>query len=248
MKSINTPRQTLDLGGSAALSTPIIVLDNACAGYGNKTVLHHVSLSVQSGEFVAITGRNGSGKSTLIKLILGDLEAQEGKISVMGTFMDSDVNRRRVQSHIGYLAQMQKDPAIAISVEESVLLGRWGSGFSWLRRSTHEDRQAALQRLDLVGIAHLAHRDIRRLSGGQRQRVGLARALVRDPSLLLMDEPTTYLDKETKHELMSQIYSLHEKLGLTTIVVTHEEIPGKDFRRVLHLEEGLLCPEVAHHD
>ncbi len=248
MKEINTPGQALEREDSTAPLDWIILLERASAGYGNKTVLHHVSLSVRSGEFVAITGRNGSGKSTLIKLILGDLENREGKISVMGIPMDSDVNRRKVQSRIGYLAQMQKDPAIAISVEESVLLGRWGSSFSWIRRSSHEDREAALQRLDLVGIAHLAHRDIRRLSGGQRQRVGLARALVRNPSLLLMDEPTTYLDAETKYDLMKQIYSLHEKLGLTTIVVTHEEIPGKEFGRVLHLEEGLLCSEEAQYD
>ena len=248
MKHINTPGQALEREGSTAPLDWIILLENASAGYGNKTVLHHVSLSVRSGEFVAITGRNGSGKSTLIKLILGDLENREGKISVMGIPMDSDVNRRRVQSRIGYLAQMQKDPAIAISVEESVLLGRWGSSFSWIRRSSHEDREVARQRLDLVGIAHLAHRDIRRLSGGQRQRVGLARALVRNPSLLLMDEPTTYLDAETKYDLMKQIYSLHEKLGLTTIVVTHEEIPGKEFGRVLHLEEGLLCSEEVQYD
>jgi ABC-type Mn2+/Zn2+ transport system ATPase subunit len=248
MKNNETPGQASNPKNSTYPNKRIIVLDNACAGYGSKTVLHQISLSVQSGEFIAITGRNGSGKSTLLKLILGDIEAQKGAISVMGTPMDSDTNRRKVQSRIGYLAQMQKDPAIAISVEESVLLGRWGSSFSWLKRSTHEDRAAALQRLDLVGIAHLAHRDIRRLSGGQRQRVALARALVRDPSLLLMDEPTTYLDSETKHALMSQIYSLHEKLGLTTIVVTHEEIPGKEFERILHLEEGRLHPQEAQDD
>jgi len=154
--------------------------------------------------------------------------------------MDSPANRRRVQLRIGYLAQVQRDPAIAISVEESVLLGRWGSNFRWLNRSTDEDRKIVLEGLELVDMAHLGQRDVRTLSGGQRQRVALARALVRQPQLVLMDEPTTYLDAETKEDLMNRIYSLHQKLGITTVVVTHEDFPSQFFDRVLIIQDGRL--------
>ena len=233
MKGINTPGFALD---------PAFFFDKATAGYGSTLVLKEISLSVQKGELVGIAGRNGSGKSTLIKLILGEIEARQGLVQVLGTAMDSQANRRNVQLRIGYLAQAQRDPAIAISVEESVLLGRWGSNFSWMNRSTDEDRRIALEGLELVDMAQLAHRDIRTLSGGQRQRVALARALVRQPQLVLMDEPTTYLDAETKEDLMNRIYSLHQKLGITTVVVTHEDFPSQFFDRVLRIQDGMLRP------
>ena len=219
---------------------PVVNLSQVAAGYGTSLVLDTVSLSVQKGELIGISGRNGSGKSTLIKLILGEIEARQGLVHVLGTTMDSQANRRSVQLNIGYLAQSQRDPSIAISVEESVLLGRWGSNFSWLKRSTGYDRIIAKEKLELVGMAALARRDIRTLSGGQRQRVSLARALVRQPKLVLMDEPTTYLDAETKEELMQSIYSLHAELGITMIVVTHETFSSRFFDRMLLIQNGTL--------
>jgi len=219
---------------------PAVYFDQVSAGYGTSLVFDTLSLSVRKGELLGIAGQNGSGKSTLIKLILGEVQARQGLVKVLGTTMDTQVNRRSVQLRIGYLAQLQSDPAIAISVEESVLLGRWGSDFSWMKRSSNEDRRIALERLELVGIPHLAHRDIRTLSGGQRQRVALARALVRQPQLVLMDEPTTYLDAETKEDLMNRIYSLHAELGITLVVVTHEAFPSRYFDRVLLISNGNL--------
>lgn len=226
---------------SDALET-VVDFDQVAAGYGTSLILEKVSLSVRKGELLGIAGRNGSGKSTLIKLILGEVEARQGLVKVLGTTMDSQANRRSVQLNIGYLAQVQHDPSIAICVEESVLLGRWGSEFSWLKRSTKEDRNIAMEKLELVGMAHLARRDIRTLSGGQRQRVALARALVRQPQLVLMDEPTTYLDAETKEDLMNRIYSLHAEIGITLVVVTHEDFPCRFFDRVLHIQDGNLYP------
>ena len=104
---------------------PLVTLTQVAAGYGAALVLDTVSLSVDKGELIGISGRNGSGKSTLIKLILGEIEARQGLVEVLGTPMDSQANRRSVQLNIGYLAQSQRDPSIAISVEESVLqIGR----------------------------------------------------------------------------------------------------------------------------
>ncbi len=221
---------------------PVVTLTQVAAGYGAALVLDTVSLSVEKGELIGISGRNGSGKSTLIKLILGEIEARQGLVEVLGTPMDTQANRRSVQLNIGYLAQSQRDPSIAISVEESVLLGRWGSNFAWMKRSTGHDRKIAREKLELVGMASLARRDIRTLSGGQRQRVSLARALVRQPKLVLMDEPTTYLDAETKEDLMQSIYSLHAELGITMIVVTHETFSSEFFDRMLFIQDGTLLP------
>lgn len=220
----------------------VVTFSQVSAGYGNTLVLDKASLSVAKGELIGITGRNGSGKSTFIKLILGEIEAQQGLVNVLGTTMDSQANRRSVQLNIGYLAQVQRDPSIAISVEESVLLGRWGSNFSWMKRSTDEDRKIAREKLELVGMVHLARRDIRTLSGGERQRAALARALVRRPQLVLMDEPTTYLDAETKEDLMNRIYSLHTELGITMIVVTHEDFSFRFFDRSLRIQNGTMLP------
>lgn len=222
-------------------SAQVIRLCKVDAAYGVKTVLHGVSLSVGRGELVAVTGPNGSGKSTLLKIISGMLAATGGTVSVLGRSMDNPTDRQRVQRNIGYLSQVQNDPEIAVSVVESVLLGLWGTRFSWLKRPTDEDRREAMKRLELVGMEKLAHRDIRTLSGGQRQRMALARALVRDPELLLMDEPTTYLDAQAKDDLMRSIGCLHDALGFTTLLVSHEAISGRVFDRTLRIENGVLA-------
>lgn len=218
----------------------VVRLQDVTAAYGSKRVLHHVSLQVNHGEMVAITGPNGSGKSTLLKLLSGNLEAIQGAVTVLGQSMESKIGRQRVQRSIGYLMQIQRDPEIAVSVQESVLLGLWGDRFSWMRRAAATDRQETLNRLALVGMERLAHRDIRTLSGGQRQRVALARALVRDPALLLMDEPTTYLDAEAKEDLLQRIGELHDRLGFTSLMVNHGPLPERLFDRILRIEEGRL--------
>ncbi len=223
----------------------VVRLQDVTAAYGFKRVLHHVSLQVNHGEMVAITGPNGSGKSTLLKLLSGNLEAIQGAVTVLGQSMESKIGRQRVQRSIGYLMQIQRDPEIAVSVQESVLLGLWGDRFSWMRRAAATDRQETLNRLALVGMERLAHRDIRTLSGGQRQRVALARALVRDPALLLMDEPTTYLDAEAKEDLLQRIGELHDRLGFTSLMVNHGPLPERLFDRILRIEEGRLIETKA---
>ena len=216
----------------------IITLDQVEAGYGKDPVIHNVSFSVESGTFVVIIGPNGGGKSTLLKLLCGALSPTSGTVTVLNTPLNCEAAKRCVRIQIGYLSQIQQDPKIAISVLESVLIGRWGSSFSWLHRCKKEDYQAAWDTLELIGAQHLATKDIRTLSGGQRQRIALARALVRKPPLLLMDEPTTYLDPESKDEFIQLIRSLHKELHITMITVTHEHMPLMKYDRLLKIEDG----------
>lgn len=237
----------------------VIALSGVHAGYGSTRVLHDFSLTVHRGELVGVVGPNGSGKTTLLKVLLGLVEPTGGRVEILGRTISGgretgrrtrDMNgslrrrlarreRARVRRTIGYLPQLQAPPALPITVDEAVLLGRWGR-YSWLRRPDSEDRRIAAECLEMVGMAELARRDLKTLSGGQRQRTSLARALARRPEMLLMDEPTTYLDKSAKADLMVRIIDLHELLGITTIMVTHEEVPGRDFDRVLRMEEGYL--------
>lgn len=231
-----------------------IVLSHIAAGYDSVPVLRDVSLKVAPGELVGVIGPNGSGKTTLLKVLLGLLAPSQGTVEILGrviggggpadrpgrgTRRRAAAERSHVRRLIGYLPQLHAPPAIPVTVRETVLLGRWGH-FAWLNRPGAEDRAVVDECLELVGMRELSGRDLKTLSGGQRQRTSLARALARRPRMLLMDEPTTYLDRHAKEDLMVRILELHEMLGITTIMVTHEEIPGRSFDRVLRMEAGCL--------
>ena len=219
---------------------PLIRLQGVSGGYNGKAVLHEVSLAVRRGELVGIVGPNGAGKSTLLKILLGLLTPMSGTMEMFGRRIRDAGDRAWMQKRIGYLAQIQEPPAIPVTVADTVLLGRWGRSFAGLRRPGAADREVVRRHLELTGIAELAKRDLRSLSGGQRQRAALARALAREPELLLMDEPTTYLDKHARNDLMRRILDIHSESGITMLLVTHVELPGREFDRVLHLDEGLL--------
>ncbi len=218
----------------------MVELRGATAGYGTRTVLRAIDLTIAQRSFVVITGANGSGKSTLLKVIGGTLPARGERLEVQGIPLDCEANRRRVRRSIGYLAQSQSAPRFAVTVLESVLLGRWGASFGFFRRSGAADWKASREALALTGTLELADRDIRTLSGGQRQRIALARALVRKADVVLMDEPTTFLDPDSKIGFVNLVRNLHEELGITVIMVSHEPIAVREGDRVLTLEDGNL--------
>lgn len=194
---------------------PIIELAGVTAGYNGSRVLEDVDLKIMPGDFVGLLGPSGSGKTTLLRTVLGAVEVQSGLVLVNGKSVRGRRNRA------GYVPQLETiDWNFPVTVEETVLMGRTMSNslFPWFRRQERELAQDMMQRL---GIDNLAKRHIRQLSGGQQQRVFLARALVSNPELLLLDEPTSGVDLKTRDDVMHLLHDLNHA-GVTIVMTTHE--------------------------
>jgi ABC-type Mn2+/Zn2+ transport system ATPase subunit len=223
---------------------PAILLRDVTAGYGHQLVLDSVSLVVGRRESVAILGENGAGKTTLLRLILGLVQPWSGSIEIEGKAVESEADRRWARQRIGYVMQGSVPGKLPISVEDAVLLGRWGKAFSYLTRPSKQDRAAATRMLELVGIEDLKRRDCRELSGGQVQRLNIARALVREPGILLLDEPTTHLDRNAQAALVDLLRSIRQTLGLAMVVVSHDEDQARSLAdRAYRVSDLALTPD-----
>jgi ABC-type Mn2+/Zn2+ transport system ATPase subunit len=199
---------------------PLIAVEDVSLGYGRRPVLRHVSLSVYAGEFLGIVGPNGSGKSTLLKALLGLLPPLSGRVQwgAVGSATDR-TSASRLQ--YGYVPQRDTvDPLFPLSVRQIVAMGRYGR-VGLFRRLRKPDWEAVDEALARVGIQDLARRGYGQLSGGQRQRTLIARALVAEPDLLVLDEPTNGMDLASEHALLELIRQLHEANDLTVLMVTH---------------------------
>lgn len=191
---------------------PILEYQDVCFAYDREEVLHNVSLQVSEGDLVAVVGPNGGGKSTLIRLALGLLQPTRGTVRVFGT--SPERSRRRV----GYVPQqLEFDPEFPVRAVDVVLMGRVERHLVGPYRRA--DRRAAEQALQRVGVADLAGRALRALSGGERQRVMIAQALVTEPDLLLLDEPTASVDSVVEHEIYELLKVLNEEI--TVVVISH---------------------------
>lgn len=222
-------------GGSPSdLSEPVIRIRDLSFSYGEAPVLERVCLEIHDGEFVGLVGPNAGGKSTLLKLILGLLEPDYGEIQVLGR-----VPRRAIRQ-VGYVTQFPTFPRdFPISVEQVVLTGRLGSGpmLGWYRAA---DRAAAQRVLAEVEASDLAARRIGTLSGGQLQRVLLARALVDEPRLLILDEPTANIDQRMEGDIFDLLARLNARL--TILVVSHDIAFISGYvDRVACLNRTLVC-------
>ena len=212
----------------------MIELQKVCAGYGGRAVLHEVSLTAPDGQVTALVGPNGSGKTTLLRVIAGQLPLTGGSISVNGH--TAAENRRAFARVAAYLPQTRSVPAI--TVETLVGHGRFPYlGLS--RRMRPEDRQAVARAMALTGVDRWAGRDLRTLSGGERQRVYIAMALAQDTPVILLDEPTTYLDLGRQFELLELVRSL---TGKTVLLVLHDlTLALRYCDRLAVLEQGRLA-------
>jgi len=210
-------------GNATDVRPPAILLEGVSAGYGSQLVLDSVDLLLPRGQSIAVFGENGAGKTTLLKLILGLIKPWSGTVEVAGRRIESEADRRWLRQRIGYVPQGSIPGKLPITVQDAVLLGRWGKAFSYLKRPNKHDREAASRMLELVGIADLGHKDCRELSGGQIQRMNIARALVREPEILLLDEPSTYLDKSSQTALAELLCKIRQCLQLSIVVVSHDE-------------------------
>ncbi|MEZ5534983.1 MAG: ABC transporter ATP-binding protein [Thiolinea sp.] len=219
----------------------IITLRDVSFAYDNVPVLDNVSLEVADKEFLGIIGPNAGGKSTLLKLILGLLKPQSGSIRILGK------NPRQQRRMIGYVPQY---PAFSrdfpITVRQAVLLGRLGTG-RLMGRYTEKDYQAVDQALAEVEAENLSERLIGALSGGQLQRVLLARALVSDPQILILDEPTANIDMRLESDIFDHLKRLNERMSI--IVVSHDIAFISDYvHRVACLNRTLVCHHTSQID
>jgi len=189
-----------------------VELNNISLKYNEQYVLKDINLSIEEKDFMAIIGPNGGGKSTLLKIILGILTPDTGEVKVFGR------KPKQAKDLVGYLPQnISFDPDFPINVYETVLTGRYHGLFKGYNQ---KDKQAVLNTLKDVEMHDLKDQQISRLSGGQMQRVFIARAIVRGPKLLLMDEPMASIDPEMQnsfYKLMSQL-----KNQMAIVLVSHD--------------------------
>jgi ABC-type Mn2+/Zn2+ transport system ATPase subunit len=189
--------------------TALVRFDHATLGYGRRVILSDLTFDIPEGDFLGLVGPNGSGKTTILRAILGTLAPLSGMVT------------RDDRLRFGYVPQRdQVDYGFPLRVMDVVLMGRYdrvGVG----RRPAREDRAHSLAALEAVGIRDLAREPLIRLSGGQKQRTLIARALVGEPSLLVLDEPTTGMDLVATTQILGLVRELHERRGLTVLMVSH---------------------------
>jgi len=205
---------------------PAIELQDVGFSYNGIPVLEKVNLSIGREEFLSVVGPNGGGKTTLLKIILGLLKPSTGRVRVFGA--PPERNRERM----GYMPQhTQFDPQFPVSVMDVVLMGNLGSrrGGPYSRR----DRDEGCRVLDQVDMCGQSRNSFSSLSGGQRQRVLLARALISEPEILLLDEPTANVDVGIESKLDRILKNL--KKHMTILMVTH------DLGFVTHMVESVIC-------
>ena len=192
----------------------IVEIENLEFAYTGETILEAVDLSVNEKDFLAIIGPNGGGKTTLLKLMLGLLTPIKGNIRINGK------SPEKASSSIGYVPQnVHMNQSFPVSALDVVLMGMLDPG-KRLRRNKDKDQKAALEALERLEMGSYADKKIGTLSGGQRQRVLIARALVSQPKLLLLDEPTASIDTKGQSEFYQLLAELNK--DITILVVSHD--------------------------
>lgn len=205
------------------------------------TALSDVSLRVERGEFVFVTGKSGSGKSTLIRLLIKELEATKGRISINGTAL-SGLKDRGIPAYRRTLGVVFQDMRL---FDDRDVFGNVAFAREIVNPSRKDISRRVTAVLSLLGLTDLYKRSPQQLSGGEKQKVALARAIVNDPMVVLADEPTGNLDPQSSAEVMD-LFDRINKRGVTVLVATHdiEQVERLGHRRVV-LEEGRICRNTA---
>ncbi|EFM09904.1 ABC transporter related protein [Paenibacillus curdlanolyticus YK9] len=203
---------------NASCHADIITLKDIAFSYESQQVMEKVSFSVQQRDFTGLIGSNGAGKTTLLRMIVGLLKPASGSISLFGT----PIAQFKDWHRIGYVPQKNSfNPLFPATVREVVLSGLYGRNKQF-RRLTKADQTKADEALHAMGIEDLAPKRIGQLSGGQQQRVFLARALINNPELLILDEPTVGIDSETQAGFFHLIKHMHQHHRMTFLMVSHD--------------------------
>jgi zinc transport system ATP-binding protein len=220
------------------MTTPLVEISHLDFAYGQRLVLKHIDLAIEPGTILGLIGPNGGGKTTLIRLLLGLISPTRGSIRIDGL---SPRDAVRLGNRVGYLPQHSTLPRhFPIDVRQAVRLGLAGKT-GMLRAYQRDDLEYVESLLDRVGVADYATQPIGSLSGGQLQRVLIARALAPRPKLLLLDEPTTGIDRSGQERFIEFIESLKTEFGLTVVFVSH------DLRAVSSISDRIACLNLTLH-
>src|SRR5258706_5379184 len=208
----------------------LIIFENADLGYGRRVVLRDIDFDVAAGDFLGIVGPSGAGKTRLLKAILGLIKPISGSVQTPGEGL-----------RIGYVPQRESvDTLFPLTVMDIVLMGRY-SRLGPFGRPTKADRELSMKAMEHVGITNLADRSYPNLSGWQKQRALIARALVGDPNLLILDEPTNGMDLVSEKAIMDLVRMLHDRDGMTVLMVSHLLNTVVNYaRRIAIVGEGTL--------
>jgi zinc transport system ATP-binding protein len=220
------------------VSTAVIHVENLCFQYQAIEVLTDISFEIDAGDYVGLVGPNGSGKTTLIRAILGVTRSMTGKIALFG----QDLGQFQDWQKIGYLPQKLGafNPNFPATVREVVSLGLIARK-SFPRRLDRADHRAIDRALERLGIADIGRKLIGELSGGQQQRVLIARAIVSDPELIILDEPTVALDPETREHFFATLHDLNKNSRVTMILVTHDiGTIGQYANKLLYIDRKII--------
>lgn len=206
-------------------------------------VLNDLSLVVRTGEFLALMGPSGSGKSTLLNLIAGIDRPDRGEILMNGRdiakLSESELAKWRA-NNVGFIFQFYNLIPVLTAFENVAL------PLQLTTLSESEKKSRVTQALTMVGLADRMDHTPNELSGGQQQRVAIARALITDPALIVADEPTGDLDRQSAQDILSMLGRLNREMGKTIVMVTHDPKAAESARAVVHLEKGQLESDPSH--
>lgn len=217
---------------------PIVEIKNLSVRYGATEVLNNISCQIEKGDFVGLVGPNGGGKTTFAKTILGLLPKHSGKISLFNQELSTFNNFQK----IGYLPQKHTgiNQLFPASVAEVVLLGILSSK-KWPKKIHKNDWHGINKLLENMGIIDLKNKLISELSGGQQQKVMLARALASEPELLILDEPTTALDPNSREQFFALLKELNSQKKITIILITHDTgYIGQYANKLLYIDQKVV--------
>jgi zinc transport system ATP-binding protein len=217
----------------------IIEVSNLSFGYNEVSVLKNINFSVHKGDFLGIIGSNGAGKSTLMKLLLNILTPVSGEIKLLG----ENINRFKKWNEVGYISQKANsfNSSFPATVEEIVGANLF-SKIGLFRMPKKHHKEMIYNALEKVDMQDYGKRQIGNLSGGQQQRVFIARAIVNNPKILFLDEPTVGIDAKSEQSVYCLLSELNKSLGLTVVMVTHDigAITAHANRIICLGENGLL--------
>lgn len=201
------------------MSIPVVTMENISFAYEEKTILENVNLEISRGAFMGLVGPNGGGKTTLIKLILGLEQPNQGSIRIL----NEPIRQFRNWNKLGFVSQKANAfnrgfPATVFEVVSMGLTAKVGY-FKFLNQ---KHKEKIMQAIDQVGMLEYAKENVGNLSGGQQQRVFIARSLVNEPELLILDEPTVGVDQENVKRFYDLLHKLNEERGITLLLVTHD--------------------------